>query len=302
MDTFSLNSMNTNFYIEVAGSKDVHWKEKVEQWLRSIAKEWSRFEPNNEMDQLNQLKIGEVMQLSPKLYNCLKLANDYYVSTNGLFSPYLKLQLEQHGYNQSFPFHEVTKKSIQIDPIDEVPFLFLNNNQVLKMNHQQIDLGGFAKGYAVERIAQWLQQHVAPEYGIVDGGGDMKMWSAGEKVWTIGIANPYAEHQEMSFIKMKTGAIATSNRVYRSWKQDGHNKHHLLNGKTGEVIQSHIAQATVVTNSLYVAEVATKLCFLLPQEELDNWFLHQNIPYACFIVNEDETSYWLKGGERINAY
>ena len=298
MDILSLNSMNTNFYIAVADNKDVHWKEKVEKRLRNVAKEWSRFEQNNEMDKLNQLKIGKTMQLSPELYDCLKLANDYYMSTNGLFSPYLKLQLEQHGYNQSFPFYEVSEKSIQINLIEEVPFLFLNNHQVLKMNHQQIDLGGFAKGYVVEKLAQWLQQEVAPEYGIVDGGGDMKMWSAGEKVWTIGIANPYKEHEEMSYIKIKNGAIATSNRVYRSWKQDGHNKHHLLNGQTGDVISSHIAQATVVTNSLVVAEVATKLCFLLHPEELQKWFLQQKIPYACFLVEEDEKSYWLKGGEK----
>lgn len=301
MDTLSLNIMNTSFYIAVADNKGAQWKEKVVQWLRYVAKQWSRFEQNNEMDQLNRLKEGERMQLSPELYRCLKLANDYYKSTNGLFSPYLKLQLEQHGYSQSFPFHKVTEKSVQTERIAEEPIVFLRNDRVLKVTNQQVDLGGFAKGYIVERIAQWLQQQVTSEYGIVDGGGDMKMWSAEDKVWTIGIANPYKEQEEMSYIKMKNGAIATSNRVYRSWKQHGHDKHHLLNGQTGDVITSRIAQATVVTHSLYVAEVATKLCFLLQPEELHKWFLQHQMPYACFLVEEDEKSYWLKGCGKLNA-
>ncbi|WP_431030522.1 FAD:protein FMN transferase [Lysinibacillus sp. LZ02] len=293
--------MNTDFYIEISGQRNVNWKEKVEKWLCYVAKEWSRFEQNNELDTLNQLKIGETLQLSAELYDCLKLADEYYTLTNKIFSPYLKYQLERHGYNQSFPFKEATRTSIQMDQTDGKPLLFLNGQRVLKMDDQQVDLGGFAKGYVVEKIAQWLQHEVAPEYGIVDGGGDMKMWSSGEKVWTIGIAHPSKNNEEMHYIKMKNGAIATSNRVFRSWRQDGEAKHHLLNGQTGEVIDSAILQTTVVTNSLCVAEVATKLCFLLHEEDFQQWFDKHKLPCACFIVKEDESSYWLKGGGKIDV-
>ncbi|WP_332647593.1 FAD:protein FMN transferase [Lysinibacillus sp. 54212] len=289
--------MNTNFYIGISGNSSVDWKGKVEEWLSYVAKEWSRFETNNELDRLNQLTVGEILKLSPDLYHCLKMADDYCILTEKLFSPYLKMHLEQHGYHQSFPFKEGERASIKIPEQVGNPFLFLGGGYVKKMGKQDVDLGGFAKGYVVEKIAEWLQHEISPEYGIVDGGGDMKMWSSGEKVWTIGIAHPNNDEQEINYIRIKNGAIATSNRIFRSWSQDGKKKHHLLNGQTGEVIDSQISQTTVVTNSLCLAEVATKLCFLLSEEDLQQWFKKHNLPCACFIVKEDnDCGYWLKEG------
>lgn len=296
LDTLSLNIMNTNFYIAISENSPVDWKGKVEKWLRYVAKEWSRFEINNELDRLNQLAVGATMKLSPQLYDCLKMADHYCALTNNLFSPYLKGDIEQHGYVQSFPFKEERGTIIQNARNMEPPFLFLENDCVQRVAQQEVDLGGFAKGYAVEKIAEWLQQELSPEYGIVDGGGDMKLWSSCDKVWTIGIAHPSNERQEVEYIKIKNGAIATSNRVYRSWNQKGIKKHHLLNGQTGEVIYSQICQTTVVTNSMYAAEVATKLCFLLGEQELQRWFEKHQLPCACFIVKENESSYWLKEG------
>ena len=48
---------------------------------------------------------------SPVLYDLLKRADDYYLKTDGRFSPYLLTQLEAHGYDQSFPF-ETSQNSI----------------------------------------------------------------------------------------------------------------------------------------------------------------------------------------------
>ena len=259
------------------------------------------FEQNNELVRLNSLPIGEIIQLSPDLYDCLERANDYYLRTNKLFSPYLKLHLEHHGYEKSFPFLESKVKPKNIETDNSPPIKFLKDHCILKLNNQQVDLGGFAKGYIVDKISQWLQQEVPSDYGIVDGGGDMTLWSSGEKEWNIGISNPYEEQQELSKIKIKNGAIATSNRVYRSWKQGVTEKHHLLNGQTGEVIHSDIIQATVVSSSLKDAEVATKLCFLLSEKQLQQWFEEQNIQSACFIVKENNDRFWLKGGGKINV-
>lgn len=305
LDTLSLNLMNTNFYVAIPEGIQKNWKERVEKWLRYVATEWSRFQDNNELSKLNQLKVGETLQLSSALYDCLERANHYYTISNGLFSPYLKLQLEQHGYNRSFPFIEAKGTDREkASPLNNTsqPILFLYDNLVLKTGEQQVDLGGFAKGYAVEKIAEWLQQEVTSEYGIVDGGGDMKMWSSGKKDWTIGIVNPYNEKQELTYVKMKTGAIATSNRVYRSWNQGGQTKHHLLNGQTGEIAKSDVVQATVVANSLCEAEVGTKICFLLDEKEQQKWFENNQIQSARFIVKENEKGYWIKarGKEIVN--
>lgn len=297
LETLSIHLMNTDFYIALPEGTSPSWKEPVIKWLQYVEKEWSRFQPGNELDRLNQLPIGETIEVSPSLYQCLKQANDYYIQTDGLFSPYLKSQIEQHGYNQSFPFDKAQQQSMLQAASLQPPIQLQPNNTILKTGDQQIDLGGFAKGFAVENIARSLQQQTSSPFGLVDGGGDMRVWSNGEKDWRISIANPYNENEDLSFINIKNGAIATSNRIYRSWKQGQETKHHLLNGQTGEVAKTDVIQATVVANSLCDAEVMTKLCFLMNDEQMQQWLTKTKIKTAQFIVKEHETGYWRKGGE-----
>ena len=299
VDTLSLQLMNTEFYIAIPKGKGTTWKEQAEKWLRYVATEWSRFQKNNELSQVNDLKLGETLRINAALYECLYRANDYYLRSNGVFSPYLKLQLEQQGYNQSFPFN-VSDHSVEcVSKVFEKPFLFLNNQHVMKVANQEIDLGGFAKGFAIERLADWLEKEVAPEYGIIDGGGDLKVWSTGEKTWTIGIADPLDVEKEISYINITNGAMATSNRVYRSWTKNNSQKHHLLNGRTGEVATTDVLQATVITTSLCDAEVGAKLCFLLDEHEQQQWFETYCTRNARFIVKEGQESKWkMSGGER----
>lgn len=297
VDTLALQIMNTEFYIAMPKGVHFMWKEKAESWLQYVAKEWSRFQPNNELSKLNGLKIGDTLRINSFLYDCLVQADQYYQLSNGLFSPYLKLQIEQHGYNQSFPFKTAKSDTYQNKSlIAGKTFRFLGDQQVMKVADQEIDLGGFAKGYAIEKLANWLEEEIAADFGLIDGGGDMKMWSSGEKTWTIGVADAWDINQEVSSIKMKTGAIATSNRVYRSWMQGTTKKHHLLNGQTGEVVKTNVLQASVVTTSLCDAEVGAKLCFLMEEVELQQWFEKNCLKSACFIVKEGQTATWRMTG------
>jgi len=297
VDTLTLQIMNTEFYLAMPKGVHVVWKEKAEKWLQYVAKEWSRFQSNNELAQLNDLAIGETLRISSLLYDCLMQADQYYQLSNCLFSPYLKRQLEQHGYNKSFPFNAANSKAFQNKPlIADQPFQFLGDEQVMKVAQQEIDLGGFAKGYAIEKLANWLEEEISPDYGLIDGGGDMKMWSSGDKTWTIGVADAWDIDKEISSIRMKTGAIATSNRVYRSWTQGTRKKHHLLNGQTGEIANTEVLQASVVTPSLCDAEVGAKLCFLMDESELQQWFENNCQHSARFIVKEGQVANWRMTG------
>ena len=77
-------------------------------------------------------------------------------------------------------------------------------------------------------------------------------------------------------MQLRQDAIATSNRVYRSWKTDGQTHHHLLDGRTGRPTRSPILQVTASAPQLYEAEVMTKLAFQMTeaerQEKLFRWF------------------------------
>lgn len=293
MESMTLQLMNTEFYIEVP-STSYNWKEQVSKWLHYVANEWSRFISNNELDQINKLSLGKPLTINAFLYDCLKMADEYYKKTEGLFSPYLKNQIEHQGYDQSFPIKKANLQKDEYQGIEKNPLHFLEHQQIYKTSYQAIDLGGFAKGFAVENIKNWLQSR-GFAFGLVDGGGDMAFWSDGEKEWTIGIADPF-DKKDIGSIKIQNGAIATSNRVYRSWTYQNEKKHHILNGQTGKVVRTNLLQATVVTDNLYQAEVGTKLSFLKSEEEMAKWLENQGWRFASFLVYEEGTTKWIKTG------
>jgi thiamine biosynthesis lipoprotein len=69
--TYTAELMNTHFYIEVPDQTTPEWKEHIDEWLRYVDSEWSRFRKNNELEQINQAPKGTELVLSPPLYDVL---------------------------------------------------------------------------------------------------------------------------------------------------------------------------------------------------------------------------------------
>ena len=265
MESLQLEIMNTSFYIGISDHKLTQWKQPIISFLQYVNQEFSRFRKDNELWRFNEIKKGSTIVVSPILYDMLKKAEGYRVKTEGRFSPYLLNQLNAHGYDQSFPFEasdiEGTPITIHVEK-ELQPLIFEDGCKITKNTEQKIDLGGIAKGYAVEAVSKWLQENTDSTYGMVDGGGDMSLWSNGEKNWTIGIMDPYQEDKKIASFTIQNGGIATSNIIYRSWVQGNIQKHHILDGRTGMPVSPDISQATIVTNHCLDAEVSAKLCFM----------------------------------------
>lgn len=263
MESFEMKVMNTTFYIEISNSIILNWKDMISALLDYFDREFSRFQTNNELWRLNQLERNSTAVVSPVMYDLLKRADEYHLKTDGRFSPYLLSQLEAQGYDQSFPFETSKNPFVPIDyQTEPQQLIFHGHGKISKKTENKIDLGGIAKGYAVEAIANWLKKHNHSKFGIVDGGGDIAVWSNGEKTWKIAVMDPFNEESEIGSFEIQNGGIATSNIVYRSWRQDGTKKHHLLDGRTGLPVEPKIVQATVVTHQCLDAEIGAKICFM----------------------------------------
>lgn len=286
MESYIGRFMNTTFSLKVSDDVDKGWKEQMRHWLEYVDREWSRFRAGNELDQLNQAPKGIRLQCSPPLYDVLVMAERYRRLTSGRFSPYLKRAMEHQGYARSFPFPYADVKEAFMFQLEEHPVLFHGSYTLEKNTDQQLDLGGIAKGYAVQSAAEWLKRHGAT-YGMVDGGGDMSLWSDGTKAWEIGIADPWEETRVIDVLSLKNKAVATSNRLYRSWQQGKDRKHHLLDGRTGKSVQTKIVQSTVIASQCVDAEVCAKICFLLKEEEHEEWFARHFPSVSYVLVDED---------------
>lgn len=285
----AFKAMNTDFYISISNSEVDDWKDQLIDWFSYVDREWSRFNSDNELARLNGLTMGQTLTLSPPLFDVLQKAENYRLKTGGRFSPYLAKQLQYHGYQQSFPFQiaEPNLKAIGA-LVQECPFLYdTSQYTATRKSEGQVEFGGLGKGYAVEAAMIWLKTQAKANSGIVDGGGDMSLWSDGEKEWTIGIADPFDPNRTIRQITLKNGSVATSNIIYRSWQQGNEKKHHILNGMTGMPVETDIIQATVITTNCLDAEVLAKLCFMENSKVLNQSFANVFRHFEYILVDQN---------------
>ncbi|WP_339322332.1 FAD:protein FMN transferase [Paenibacillus sp. FSL W8-0194] len=288
MQHYAGRFMNTDFSVAVSDGVAPGWRAQMRRWFAYVDREWSRFRDHNELSRLNQAPEGVKIGLPPPLYDVLRMAERYRELTEGRFSPFLKRAMEHQGYDRPFPFSHADDTPPFTFQLEERPIRFCGGNAIEKLTSEQLDLGGIAKGYAVQSAAEWLKRQGAG-FGMVDGGGDMTLWSDGSKEWNIGIADPWNRVEPIDVLRLKNRAVATSNRLYRSWMQGGRTKHHLLDGRSGRVVESDIVQATVMARDCVEAEVCAKMCFLLGCGEREEWFAERFPDVLYVLVMEDGT-------------
>jgi thiamine biosynthesis lipoprotein len=103
----------------------------------------------------------------------------------------------------------------------------------LKRKGMRIDLGGIAKGYAVDRAFELLTSRGYRNL-IVNAGGDMRV--RGKKIhspWVIGIQDPRNRSRMLATFDPSDICVATSGDYERYFEKDGIRYHHLLNPFTG---------------------------------------------------------------------
>ena len=126
-----------------------------------------------------------------------------------------------------------------------------------------IDLGGIAKGWAVDRATEMLAAWGA---ALVDAGGDLRATAAPDgEPWPIAVQDPFDEMNDLFVIGLTKGAMATSSIGKRRWERHGQAMHHLIDPRSGLPSQSDLHTVTVLAPTAAEAEVAAKVALILGQ-------------------------------------
>jgi thiamine biosynthesis lipoprotein len=129
----------------------------------------------------------------------------------------------------------------------------------------RIDLGGFAKGYAVDNGAAILARH-GVRHAVVAAGGDSRM--LGDRCgrpWTIGIRDPRGKDDVVALLPLEDVAVSTSGDYERYFDDDGERCHHLLDPRTGRSPHT-VRSVTVIAPNGLTSEALSKTVFVLGVE------------------------------------
>lgn len=129
----------------------------------------------------------------------------------------------------------------------------------------RIDLGGIAKGYAVDTSIAILQK-LGITHATVTAGGDSRIiGDRNGRPWIVGIRHPDDRNRVIARIPLEDAAISTSGDYERYFDEKGVRYHHIIDPKTGKSPHG-IRSVTVIAPNSTFAEGLTKSVFIMGPE------------------------------------
>jgi len=156
---------------------------------------------------------------------------------------------------------------------------------LLKKEGMAIDLGGIAKGYAVDRAFELLNS-LGYKNLIVNAGGDLRVGGSKlDQPWSIGIQDPRASQKMMARVSVSNAAIATSGDYEKFFMYQGKRYHHIFNPKTGFPTEDCQSVTIVCTDGMKADALATAVFVLGPEK---GYALCQKLnDVDCLIVDKE---------------
>ena len=228
---------------------------------------------------------GESTDVEPALAELIEYAKDMYVRTNGKVNAAMGavLSLWHEARTISLddpskayvPAMDVLKEAAQHCSMDSV-FVDVQNSRVrLDDPYLSLDLGAFAKGWAVEKAAQQLESKASElaKQGvggiIISAGGNVRI--IGEKPegsWTVAIQDPDSPDGSayIAVIENAKGSVVTSGAYQRYYECGGRKYHHIIDGTTLMPEDRYLSVSVQTADSGYADALSTALFNMDPEE------------------------------------
>jgi thiamine biosynthesis lipoprotein len=230
--------MGTNIRAEVF-HEDAELREKalstVMDEMERINQLMSPYIETSELSQLNRRAAKTAVPVSKEMYELLELSIRLSKLSEGAFD----ITFASVGYLYDYKKAQRPQQA-QIDEklaaINYQHLVLQPNDQSVRYAHAdvKIDLGGIAKGYAVDQAIEKIKA-MGIEHALVTAGGDTRLLGDRKgKPWIVGIRDPRDESKQAVVIPLEDAAMSTSGDYERYFEQDGKRYHHILSPKTGE--------------------------------------------------------------------
>lgn len=245
MITHAFRAMNTEWWVRTDPGVGADAARAVEDLVRSIEARLTRFRADSALSRLNRTRCSD----DPLVVAVVRRALELRAATDGAFEPGIGSPLADAGYAETFERvgHGAPSRVASAEP-GPIPEIVVDGDHIELRGAGAADLGGIAKGWAVDRVADWLAAHGAESY-VVDGGGDIRVLGsdgAGE-AWPIGAGESQTVH-------LARGAVCTSSTRGRSWTTSEGAAHHIIDPSSRRPASGGLTEAVVVAPEAATAD------------------------------------------------
>ena len=234
--------------------------------MRRIDHLMSTYRQDSELSRVNAAAARQPVKVSTELLQLIKRALAYSETTDGAFD-ITYASAGQHYDYRSGDKPDSAQLAATLSAIDYRHVVVDEVASTIRFLHPRVrvDLGGIAKGYAVDRCIALLRD-AGIESALISAGGDTrvigKRW---KNPWQVGIRDP-RKQGIMTMIPLEDAAISTSGDYERYFEQDGVRYHHILNPGTGDSARE-IHRASIIGLSATDTDALSTSVFVLGVEK-----------------------------------
>ena len=294
----------TVYKITYQHNDDLH--KEIKEVLMDVDNALSPYNKNSIISKINH---NQDTTLNEHFTHVFNLAQKISAETDGAFDISVAPLVNAWGFGFK---HSIEIKPETIDSIRQFvgyQKIQINNGKIVKEDDRlMLDCSSIAKGYGVDRVANFLKSKGVKHY-MVDIGGEvvLKGKNSRMKTWRIGINKPIEDslsiNQELqTILEISDIGMATSGNYRKFYYKDGKKYAHTIDPRLGHPIQHNILSATVIASDCTTAD-AYATAFMVMGLEKSKAFCEEhpelNAYFICSGEGDSHYIYYTPGMERF---
>ncbi|MBT3192944.1 MAG: FAD:protein FMN transferase [Verrucomicrobia bacterium] len=259
--------------------------------------------PDSEISQLNG-STGMVA-ISQETLTMLQETVRYAHGTSGAFDPTVSPLIQLWGFSggsapSGFPAAEIIAGALEQTGYQHLklsPASPLSSMAGFDRPGMSIDLGGIAKGFAVDRAYGRLTE-TRPANALINLGGNIRCHGKAtpERPWRIGVRHPFDTSLTIGALTMQSGmAVATSGNYERFVTIDGERYAHIVDPRTGCPVKG-MAGVTALSTSATEADALSTALFVVGIEGAPALLKALPTTHALLVPDRTPMEIWVSPG------
>jgi thiamine biosynthesis lipoprotein len=274
------DTMGTRFSVKLGLALEPRTEASLEAGLRAELDEiiglMSTYEPDSELSRFNRHRSTEPFAVSEATARVVQDSLDISRASEGAFDVTVGPLVDAWGFGpngrpERIPTDEELAELrarvgfAQLEVRWEPPALVKRHPEL------QVDLSAIAKGYAVDRLAEIIEDAGVEDY-MVEIGGEVRARgrNPGGEPWRLGVEEPVREQRQVrAVVALEDAGLATSGNYRNSYVRDGVRYAHTLDPVSGRPVQHRLAGVSVLHPRCALADAwATALMVAGPDRAL----------------------------------
>ena len=291
---FEGGALGTYYAVTYKGAENPSLQNGVDSILNSINETFSIFNPSSIISKIND---NQEVLLNEDFIEVFTVARRIGQETDGAMEMTIGPLVNLWGFGK-----DERKRDLSQAEIDSMLTIIgywkvqLHGDSILKENPNiQLNFNALAKGYAVDKVAEYLVKKGYKDC-VVDIGGEIvaKGKKYHDQEWNIGLQSPTRTrdgemHAEETF-HLCDRAVATSGNYRNYFEENGQRYTHIIDPKTGRPEKSKLLSVTVIANRCVEAD-AYATAFMVMGMDKTKTFLKDHPELTCIFIYDENGTY-----------